>query len=86
MSFDHAPYRPMHLRTEDFVEIDSITRADGRVLKRFHLKGYPDLIFTESPMDQTFEVVEIERKPMEMPTGGIFYLKYEYGASSKDED
>jgi hypothetical protein len=74
----------MRLPADAFVEIEPVKRvSDGRLLKRFYLKGNPELVFTEDPMDQLFEAKLIEVKPMDMPTGGIFFLNYEYGIPSK---
>lgn len=71
------PFGPIRLPAGGLVEIEPTTRkSDGRVLRRYTVKGLPDVVLTEDPMDTLFAIGEVTPKPMEMPKGGIFYLNY----------
>jgi hypothetical protein len=67
--FPHLPRLPVSA----FEEIE----PDEHGNRRWRLKG-TKLIGTEQRLDTPIRVQLIERKPMEIPKGGIFYLEYEY--------
>ncbi len=72
---------PIRLPAEAFEELEPIRReADGRSLRRMRLKalGPNGPILTEDPMDQLFDIAEIEVQPMPIPSGGIFYLPFDF--------
>ena len=80
------PFGPIRIPVEAFGELESIVRADGRKLRRYYLKALgPGLVFTEDPMDQTFDVGEVTKEPLKAPLGSIFYLDYHYGAEPKGD-
>jgi len=82
-----APFGPIGIPAEAFDEIEPTTREDGRVLRRYCFKGWPEgPVLTEVPMDEPPPKHEVtELKPLEAPKGSIFFQEYVYGASEGAE-
>lgn len=55
-----------------FEKLDPIVDSDGKVLARYRLRGTTSIL-VQQRMDTLFSVEMIERKPLEVPKGGIFY-------------
>lgn len=78
-------FRPIHAPISMMFPIDPITREDGRVLKRFRfMDPINGPICVEDPMDTLIQNTITEIKPMEMPSGLLFYLD-PYGKESQDK-
>lgn len=77
------PGAPMRLPADAFIELEPVTTARGRKLRRFKLKvtGWE---YTEvDPDEGLFKVEVIERKPLPMPETG-FWARRE--AEKAEED
>jgi len=65
---------PGDVFTSLFEEIEPITRADGRVLKRYRMR-LTGQILTEDPMDQMLAYDLIQVTPLPKPASLVFYEK-----------
>jgi hypothetical protein len=71
----------IRMPSEAFEEVEPIVGADGKVLRRFRLKG-TDLIGEEAP-SQTFKCEVTEIKPMDVPDSLLFFQEFMYKGSDK---
>lgn len=74
------PGAPMRLPADAFIELEPVTTARGRKLRRFKIKATGWEYTEVDPDEDLFKVEVLERKPLPMPEAGYWAKREEQNA------
>ena len=82
---NRSPFAPLRVPEGLLFPIESMTRSDGIVIKRWRF-GHPTdgPIIYESPQ-VLLRMETFELKPMEMPKGALFFLDYPHDEKESED-